>query len=640
VDAVQPAAASGWARAQRLTDRTAAAVVWVFGAVLFLPYLGSVGLWDPWETHYAEVAREMLVRGDWVYPHWESAYFFSKPALPMWMMALGLWVTGAEATDPLGPLGPGMTWGVRLPFALVAMAALWGVYRTGRVLGGPRLGVLAAVVLGTCPQFLFIGKQAMTDIPLVGFMTLGVAFLVESLFGDPEENDAPASRGWKIGAAGAVGVAGIGQVAIILTEVRGVLALAMGAGAVAFAAVAAAVAWKGRVRDCRAVLFYVFMGLAALSKSPLAVLAVVAVTIVLFLVVSFDPSPLRRPEVWWGAVLFLAISTPWYLTLSLFDGRDDEGLTFVRRFWFHDNFNRVGTGVHGDRGGLGYYYEQLAYGMFPWFALIPPALMHAVDPDRHGPRVRRALLFLVVWAGWCYVFFSASLTKFHHYIFPAVPPLAILIAVWFAWVAEAPGERLRGAVRLLVGFLFAAAAIDLINDPQHLSRLYTYKYDRIWPKELVAQEAIIGLVTTVSVALLAFQLWKKPGLQLVSFASFAVVFTLWCSHVHFNMLSQHWSQYHVFETYYDEREGDEPLYAYQLNWRGETFYSRNRVVQIMGKGANRRMRDAVRQPGREFIITEQRRYDNLKKLLPAKYREKMRIVDASNINFYLVVVED
>lgn len=54
-------------------------------SAVFLPWLGATGLWDPWEPHYAEVARQILVRDDWVHPWWESAWFFSKPALPLWL---------------------------------------------------------------------------------------------------------------------------------------------------------------------------------------------------------------------------------------------------------------------------------------------------------------------------------------------------------------------------------------------------------------------------------------------------------------------------------------------------------------------------------------------------------------------------
>src|SRR5580765_8121870 len=55
-----------------------------FAGLVLLPYLGAVGLWDPWETHYGEVAREMIQRRDYVIPYWENAWFFSKPAFTMW----------------------------------------------------------------------------------------------------------------------------------------------------------------------------------------------------------------------------------------------------------------------------------------------------------------------------------------------------------------------------------------------------------------------------------------------------------------------------------------------------------------------------------------------------------------------------
>lgn len=41
---------------------------WVLaiGATLYLPALGVFSVWDPWETHYGEVAREILARNDWI----------------------------------------------------------------------------------------------------------------------------------------------------------------------------------------------------------------------------------------------------------------------------------------------------------------------------------------------------------------------------------------------------------------------------------------------------------------------------------------------------------------------------------------------------------------------------------------------
>jgi hypothetical protein len=140
--------------------------------------------------------------------------------------------------------------------------------------------------------------------------------------------------------------------------------------------------------------------------------------------------------------------------------------------------------------------------------------------------------------------------------------------------------------------------------------------------------------------MLLFWIMKQKDRVLLAFGGMALLFGAWISHHHFNMLSPHWSQAHLFKTYYDERRGNEPIYAYQLNWRGETFYSRNRVLQVKETGANERMRSLVDRPGREFIITEQSRYHTLQGILSPDKRDKIRILDRSNNKFYLAVVDE
>ena len=44
--------------------------------------------------------------------------------------------------------------------------------------------------------------------------------------------------------------------------------------------------------------------------------------------------------------------------------------------------------------------------------------------------------------------------------------------------------------------------------------------------------------------------------------------------------SAHWSQKWLIETYHALRQGDEPLIAFQMDWKGETFYGKNREIQI------------------------------------------------------------
>ena len=639
------------------SDRIASLTVLAMAVLMFIPRLGSLGLWDPWETHYGEVAREMLVRDDFLYPHWEHAYFWSKPALPMWLMAAGMWLFGAESAPLRESLGSWTVWGVRLPFALIAIGATWAVYRIGKHLKDRATGVLCALVLLTSAQFIFIGKQAMVDMPFVGLMTIGLALFISATF--DEQEDRPATFRETALALTVLTVALAPQIVIIVRDLSPTLsynpvklfrfaplwgqAAALAAGAYMVLGLGLFVARLVLLtrRDCLLIGCYVCMGLAALAKG-LAVCAVVGPTVVLYMLFALDFDMLRRSKVIWGVAVFLLVGAPWYVAVSLFTGRDDEGKTFFDRFWLHDNFGRVGRGVHGDRPNMGYYLEQLAYGMFPWSAVAPLGLGLAArgrdDEDR--PMIKRALLFVLIWAMWSYVFFSFSKTAFHHYILPAVPALAVLVGYWLRWVGEAPADRLKGYVPLLVLMVVAVVARDLINHPQHLVSLFTYKYDREYPRDVNPRRFLEVLVWVSIGAMALFYLAKNKGHALGAFGVMAIVFGTWISHYHFNMLSPHWSQYHLWQTYYDERQAGEPVYAYQLNWRGETFYSRNTVLQVKESGANARIRRLIDEPGREFIITEQSRFHTLKNVLSADKRNKLHILDRSNVKFYLCVVDD
>src|SRR5690606_6681139 len=71
------------------------------------------------------------------------------------------------------------------------------------------------------------------------------------------------------------------------------------------------------------------------------------------------------------------------------------------------------------------------YGAFPWIALFPLGfvsflyLQKQPESEERG-REQRSAILLAVWAAAAFMLFNAMITKFHHYIFPAVPPLALL----------------------------------------------------------------------------------------------------------------------------------------------------------------------------------------------------------------------
>jgi 4-amino-4-deoxy-L-arabinose transferase-like glycosyltransferase len=640
-EGAEPAAWLSWLRRKVSSERIAVTIVLVAGFLLFIPFLGSLGLWDPWETHYGEVAREMITRDDYVYPYWESAYFFSKPVLPLWIIAFGLLATGSEnPAAPEAPLGSLAEWGARIPFALIAILCMWAVYRIGRQMRDRTTGLLAAFVLASSAQFIFIGKQAMVDMPCVGFMVAGLALFIGAVF--DREEDAPATPLHKSITCSGIALSVFVQLILIGREMKNPIDFVpLAVPGLIAALFIGALLWKGSRRDCYLAGFYVLMGLSALSKGPVPLL-IVGPTVLIYCLLTRDWRLLIRSKVLFGSMLFLAVALPWYVTLSLFSGRDEEGKTFFQRFILHDMFGRFGAGVHGDRANLGYFVEQIAYGMFPWAAMLPAALGLAVkgsDTEEDVTR-RRIVLFVMLWGVTSYVSLSMSQTKFHHYILPAVPAYALIIADWLVHVAEAPAKRLKLAAGAVIVLLVALIARDILNEPQTLVNLFTYKYDRDYPRDVDPRPYIGTILGIGGAGILGFWLTKHKDKVLLSFFGMAFLFGAWISHHHFNMLSPHWGQAHLFKTYYEEKKGNEPLYAYQLNWRGETFYSRNRVMQVKESGADQRMRSLVDRPGREFIITEQSRYHTLQSILSPDKKDKIRILDRSNNKFYLCVVDE
>jgi len=128
---------------------------------------------------------------------------------------------------------------------------------------------------------------------------------------------------------------------------------------------------------------------------------------------------------------------------------------------------------------------------------------------------------------------------------------------------------------------------------------------------------------------------NQRTLMFSSFWGLAAGFALWFNWGHWVDLTHHWTQRDQYWVYYKLRRPDEPIAAFLMNWRGETFYSKNTVKQIR---ENNRMTQYAALPGRKWAQVEHNRLPILKGA--AGNEHTVTVVDKDlNNKFMLVTIE-
>jgi 4-amino-4-deoxy-L-arabinose transferase-like glycosyltransferase len=804
----------------------------VVAAALYFPFMGTYSLWDPWETHYGEVSREMLARDDWISLWWaQDGWFWSKPVLDMWMQAIAMATLGVHYQPDKMLIGNGTLpvmhpeWAVRTPIVLLTIVSMYLLYKGAAKTFGRRAALLGSLVLATMPDWYFLAHQTMTDMPFVAPMTACMGLVMLGLR-TPETLETRAyevkvrdlrfrltawhlvfgavlvcvvpqilyllSRNveflWRSGAhgfhphwdefrsgsgGGNCGLPGnedcrVTQPASIPHSVTGnpdsfggVLWRLVGGfepavQALLWAAVLGGLlylSWgERRIRRLAYLGGWFFAAISTLGKGPAGFGLPVLVTLAYLAASRPSEDIVARLlrlvreivefEVVAGLLMVLAVAMPWYVAMYV-----RHGPPFTDRLIFHDMFNRAFSHVHdtneGDDTSFRFYVWQLGYALFPWTGLAPVGLLWWLR-RKADARADMSVL-LCMWVVLAFALFSFMGTKFHHYIFPAVPPIAILIGVVLddmlgpgpvARPASMPlylgglvaGSALMvlgvtrmfpgspfgvkpdghladpsigvGVVLILIGAaitvlvvrslrsdtpsdplavaaggadpvapaggvdaspdadpesgeeavshvsrMLAAGAVagalllivvgrDLILKPEgadqpgaiRLLQLFTYNYRRGWPDALDFSAVLAGFTAIAIVISLAMAVKAVRRHAVAAMCAFAFVWGIWGLDVYMQRTAQHWGQHEVIAAYYADRASPaEQLVAYQMNWKGENFYTGNHVPAFVSTGSTfttwlKKQRDAGVKV--MYFITEHGRIGGLKSEVGAKtYRE-------------------
>ncbi|KAA5533253.1 glycosyltransferase family 39 protein [Taibaiella lutea] len=326
----------------------------VIGALLFIPFLGHVHLFDWDEVNFAECAREMLVSKNYLRVQIDFQPFWEKPPMFIWMQVICMKIFGINE------------FAARLPNALMGIATLCTLFYVGKRTVSERMAwwwtfIYAASWL---PAFYF--KSAIID-PTFNY------FIFVSFF----------------------------QVYLLK---------------------------HGDRKWLHASLAGVFLGIAVLTKGPVAIL-VAMLSLLVYLVLN---------KGFWGYKwqYFLVIALACFATTFLWFGIDimQHGLWFTREFIKYQ-IRLFTTGDAGHGGPFYYHFVVLLIGCFPAVAFLfqsgkKSTLTSAKTEETDFTRWMWVMFWVVL------ILFSIVKTKIVHYSSLCYFPLTFLAALQISRLDE------------------------------------------------------------------------------------------------------------------------------------------------------------------------------------------------------------
>jgi 4-amino-4-deoxy-L-arabinose transferase-like glycosyltransferase len=395
-------------REMNLRTRTDVLLLVAFCGFLFFYGLGTFGLVGADEPRYAQVAREMLDRSDWVTPMLQGKPWLEKPVLYYWEAMASFRAFGVSDRA------------ARLPGAFDATLLIAVIYfflrrfRPGSELDG-------ALIAASCAGMIGFARAAATDMPLAA--CFGIALL--GWYGWYES-------GRRVFLVGFYFFLALGTLA------KGPVAPALSA-VILFA-------FLGIRRDWRAIWRTLWIPGIALYLAVMLpwYIAVQIRNPEFFRVFILEHNLARfsqdvyhhRQPFWFYLPVFLLAVMPWTIVLIF------AVCERVRRLWVSSE----------EQGKAATEFSD---------SLPEPSAGNSLSDNSWG-------LFLLIWMLVPILFFSASQSKLPGYILPALPAAALLVTGWVA-KRRSEAQRLSLSFAAAHGFFcgvlifaaFSAASVAL-----------------------------------------------------------------------------------------------------------------------------------------------------------------------------------
>ncbi|MBZ5509157.1 MAG: glycosyltransferase family 39 protein [Acidobacteriia bacterium] len=354
---------------------------------------------DDVDAVQAQIARNMLVSGDWVTARLDGVAYLEKSPLVYWVMAASYRVFGVH------------DWAARLPLALAVVLLCWVAYRMGRWAFDEEAGMFAGTILATSAGLFLFTRILIPDAMLTLAITGAIWAWLRLLEADEQH---PHRWAAIMGLCFGMGLLLKGLIAVVFPIMAGLAYMALTRQLFSLAA------WKK-------LDLWLVAAVALLIAAPWHIAAAVRNPPVFAFSMHSGPGEYR------GFFWFYFFNEHLLRFLNMRYPRD---YNTVPRMWF--------------------WLLNLVW-LFPWSAYLAAAVK---QPYGSASRASRARLMAACWIGVVMVFFTFSTTQ-EYYSMPIYPALALLLGSALASGTQRlrTGTWTLQAVAVLI---FTALAIVLV----------------------------------------------------------------------------------------------------------------------------------------------------------------------------------
>ncbi len=495
-------------------------IITVLTAVLFLPFLGQVHLFDWDEINFAECAREMLVTGEYLRPKINFAPFWEKPPLFIWFQALSMHFFGINE------------YAARLPNAICGITTLLTIYHLGKKLYDKIFGWFWVVsYLGSLLPHLYF-KSGIIDPWFNLFIFLSLIFLIKAIENSKEQGAKSKEQNGNT------------------------------------------INYKLSTINYPLIIGGIFSGLAILTKGPVGFLIVAlawSAKLLIFRELSFFKI---KQFVVFGCIALLTALT-WFGVEIL-----ENGTWFVTEFITY-TLRLAKTEDAGHGGFFGYHFVVLFFGCFPASIFALRSILRGynfMDEKVDFTRWMKVLFWVVL------ILFSIVQSKIVHYSSMCYLPLTFLSAISLKGFWDSDKSRVVQWVKVAitsVGVLLGLiiAAVPFLG--QHIEILKKLaENDAFASKNMDAEviwtnsHALIGLFLVAASLLFYFVLKRYGILRGIYFMFFSTAIFLQLVMVFYVKNIEAYSQRAAIDFYESKRSEDCYIQTFGFKSYAHLFYSR------------------------------------------------------------------